>query len=488
LGRIFLGEIFWDAQTFLSRRPFHNPPSCFGSFTLLKQPTLSSKTPGAIPAAAEDAPNNANEGSIVASGQQASRDEDAGPLASGEHGRVPEASPRKLYDRSFLFVFASQTSFVIANSLMAHYSRWIEYLGGDLSQIGWIMGAGALAGLVLRPWLAQLINRLGAKQTWLIGYAIFSLASLANCLLFDLSPAIYLIRAANVFGAAVVFASSLTYISQIAPEHRRTEAIGMLGIGGFFGMMIGPYLGDAFQFADARNRAQFLNIFVVAAVANLVPALFLLLVRSPDHHREIQSFHPREFLRTIRMYWPGAILLVDLAFGACMTVPFVFVANYIDQVPLRIEGMSELGYFFFSYCLAGISLRLLLRRLPERIGAERVLSIGMLFMTVGLFSFGLVSAEHPLRLALPALLCGVGHGLIFHTMTSLTIQPFPPALRGTGSALALMMLDAGTFLGAPILGLIGEYFGYSGLFFSLGLFCLFSLLIYLRKVTPTLNR
>ncbi len=92
-------------------------------------------------------------------------------------------------------------------------------------------------------------------------------------------------------------------------------------------------------------------------------------------------------------------------------------------------------------------------------------------MAAGMLCFGLVSAQHSWLIVIPALLGGVGHGLMFHTMTSLTLEAFPKEVRGTGSALALMMLDAGTLTGAPVLGLIGERFGFAALFGSIGALC-----------------
>lgn len=388
----------------------------------------------------------------------------------------------RLYDRNFLLAFTSQSCFVIANTLMAHYARWIEFLGGSLSQIGWVMGAGAAAGLLFRPWLAQFINRTGAKVTWALGYSLFSFSTIANCGLVEVGPMLYVLRAATVLGAAIVFASSLTYISQIAPERRRTEAIGILGVGGFVGMLIGPLIGDLFLGTEDRTRDNFVLLFVVAGCANIVPAVLLYFVRSPETNKSTQqsrSMRIRDFVGTVRKFWPGTILLVNLGFGACMTVPFGFLASYIDEAPLRISGMSELGYFFLIYALFGICFRVGLRRYPERFGPKRILVCGLVVMSLGMFSFSIVGAANPMLLAVPALLCGVGHSLTFHTMTSLTIEPFPRELRGTGSALALMMLDLGMFAGAPVLGLIGDNFGYSALFCSVGAFCLVCTGIYL---------
>ena len=93
---------------------------------------------------------------------------------------------------------------------MAHYSRWIEFLGGDLSQVGMIMGVGALLGLVLRPWMAQWINRLGARVMWACGLIFFSLSALTNLFLESIDLEIFLVRSGLVMGSAIVFASGLT--------------------------------------------------------------------------------------------------------------------------------------------------------------------------------------------------------------------------------------------------------------------------------------
>ncbi len=277
---------------------------------------------------------------------------------------------------------------------------------------------------------------------WAAGYGVFAIASLANLCLDDLGWMIYVVRSCLFLGVAIVFASGLTYISQTTPEHRRTEAIGVFGVGGFLGMLVGPFMGDLFLFD--RERANFAVLFIVAAAASLLPAIGLSFLRPTDSERTRSSVRLSDFLSVTWRHWPGIILLVDLAFGICMSGPFIFVASFIDKAALRIDGVSVIGLFFMCYAGLGIVVRLSSRRLPDRIGAKRVLFVGMLFMSVGMFCFGLVDARHSWMIIVPAVLAGTGHGLMFHTMTSLTLEPFPRNVRGTGSALALMMLDLGT--------------------------------------------
>ncbi len=392
-----------------------------------------------------------------------------------------------LYDRNFALALASQTCFVIANTLMAHYARWIDFLGGSVRQVGLIMGAGAVFGVILRPWMGQWINRLGSRTMWLIGFGVFSLGSFGNLLVADLNPTIYLLRSCLVLGSAIVFASSLTYITQTAPPHRHTEAIGILGVGGFLGMLLGPALGDLLLSAD-RTRGNFVLLFVAAGLGCIVPAFLVCFLRASPGQGPKSAIRLTDFISTTRKHWPGTILLVNLAFGVCMTVPFMFLASYVDQASLKISGVSVIGLFFWCYAGWGLTVRVLLRRMPEQLGRRKVLLVGMFFMSIGMFCFALVDNVTPWLIVVPALVTGTGHGLMFHTMTALTIESFPSDVRGTGSVLALMMLDVGTIAGAPVLGQIAGAWGFNWMFSAIGAFSLVVAVAYASSSIPVWRR
>ena len=85
-------------------------------------------------------------------------------------------------------------------------------------------------------------------------------------------------------------------------------------------------------------------------------------------------------------------------------------------------------------------------------------------MSMGMLSFLLVDADHPLRIIIPALLTGSGHSLMYHTCTGLFLQSFPSEVRGAGSALSMIAMDIGMIGGAQILGEVAYRFGYDLLF------------------------
>jgi MFS family permease len=389
----------------------------------------------------------------------------------------------QLYNRPFVLALLAQIGFVMANTLLAHYARWIAFLGGDVATVGWIMGVGSGLGLVLRPWIGQWIDRFGARTIWLAGFALFGIGTLCNLALQDTSFGIYACRSLIVLGASFVFSSSLAFIALEAPPDRRTEAIGILGVGGFLGMMLGPFLGDVILSGD-RTRADFALLFGAAALALIPSAAILLMLHNPHTESRGKRVGLFDFVGNARQHWPGMVALVIVVFGLSMTSPFVFLTKYIDDVHIEIPGISEVGLFFLCYSGCGITVRVTLRRIPDLFGRRKMLLVGTVVMGTGMLLFNWVDAEHPWRLMAPALTCGAGHALMFHTGTSLFLDAFPSTLRGIGSALSLMVLDIGMIGGAPVLGLIAEFHGYGALFTTIGASCYVAGILYAISSIP----
>ncbi|MCP4814614.1 MAG: MFS transporter, partial [Planctomycetaceae bacterium] len=170
---------------------------------------------------------------------------------------LPASSSKRLYGRTFVIAVVSQSIFVMGNTLMTHHARWVKALGGSETDVGQVLGFGAVIGMLVRPWMAQWINRIGARNMWGIGYLVFGVGALCNILLDELNWTVYAIRSIFVFGSSIVFASSLTYVTQISPRERRTEAIGIVGAGGFIGMLVGPALGDMLIGSPNPNAEDF---------------------------------------------------------------------------------------------------------------------------------------------------------------------------------------------------------------------------------------
>lgn len=390
------------------------------------------------------------------------------------------------YDRSFALAFVSQAIFALANMLLAHYARWIGFLGGSTDDVGWIIGIGSVAGLVLRPWMAQFIDRVGNKASWALGYGIFGAGTIGSLWLHDLNWSVYVYRSCLVLGPALVFANSITYITKIFPDTRRTEAIGVMGASGLAAMLVGPYIGDVILGlgSEPRTREDFTTLFLTAIVLMVVPFGCLFLIRVPDTRNRQTRLRLTDFVQTVRRYWPGGVLVVNVIHGLYMSVPFAFLPRFIDDAKISIPGSSELGTFFIAYAGLALVLRVLTRRVPDRRGRRKVLLVGLCFCGTAAFSLLLVDSSRPWLLIVAGLAGGAGHALSFPPLTSLCLERFPAEARGSGAALSFLMVDVGTIGGAPLLGLLAENYGWHAMFIAAGSACFLSASYYFSLSVP----
>ncbi len=401
---------------------------------------------------------------------------------------TPAAENNKLYDRSFLLAFLSQVLFVPANAALVHYAEWVQFLyrGNQekaLLELGYITSFGAILGFISRPWLGQLVNRLGARLIWILGYLLFITGFMGNLWITEVSWTIYALRGTMFLGVACIFTASITYITLTTPEQRRTEAIGILGVGGFIGFLIGPMIGEMILGASPGNAA-FERYFWMGSICVAISMSLLFFMPSPPGNVKAGSLSLIQFIKTCRKYWPGSIVYINMAFGLSMTVPLHLLKKFVLDSDLNDKLIGELGIitvFYLMYAGWGMTIRILLKNTPDRIGRRKILCVGLSSMTLGYATYCLVTPDFMWLILVPAFLCGTGHGLTYHCMTALSLQTFPTENRGTGSALALMAFDCGAVFGMPIMARLVVWQGYNTMFLTVAATVAIISIIYFRQ-------
>src|SRR4051794_28920735 len=96
---------------------------------------------------------------------------------------LPAAPPKdRLYDRNFVLGFSANFLFMFGQSLMFNFSRYVAPLGGDDKDVGLVPGIGPAVVLASRPWRGGWVDRFGPPRLWMLGLAIYALASAGNLL------------------------------------------------------------------------------------------------------------------------------------------------------------------------------------------------------------------------------------------------------------------------------------------------------------------
>jgi predicted MFS family arabinose efflux permease len=179
----------------------------------------------------------------------------------------------------------------------------------------------------------------------------------------------------------------------------------------------------------------------------------------------------------IRRYHPGSVLLIGVAMGLGIGIPFYFLRPFTQQL-----GISGIRSFFFVYAVTAFSIRLVARQLPDRWGVRRTVLLGMGFLTADMFSFLLVRGEWSLMI--PAVLGGVAHAFVFPAAMTGGSLAFPLRYRGIATSLMLTMFDLGNLVGQPAVGTMvwlarkWSLPAYPMMFLSVGAMMLLSMVAY----------
>ncbi|HEX6984323.1 MAG TPA: MFS transporter [Planctomycetaceae bacterium] len=356
------------------------------------------------------------------------------------------------YPAAFWIAYVANVAVVTANALTFRFAELVGHLGGRESTAGLIIGVATAAALLSRLYLGQAIDRYGVRRLWVISSVLFVAGGGLLTAAESLSPLLHVARSLFAIGLAGIFTCSNVHVQGLVPAHRRTEAIGSLGSGGFVGMMLGTALGDAI-FHAFSGQVRFTALFGVSTLLGVLHVALVLFVTRRDRHvppAETPAVH-----RLVARHWPGNVILVAFAMGLMLAVTTVFLTRFATH-----RGLSGLGPFFVAYAGSAFAFRLASRGWSRTVGRHRMILLGLAGHAAAMLILPFVTTEW--MFAVPALFGGFGHALLFPAVISLGSEAFPREYRGTGTTIVMGFFDVGTFVSAPLLGGIIDGFDGTG--------------------------
>lgn len=157
--------------------------------------------------------------------------------------------PWRLFIMVSIGVFASLLDLFIVNIAFADIQR--EFRGADLAQLSWVLNGYAIVFAALLVPAGRLADLYGRKRAFLLGLAVFTLAS-AACALAPTVGWLIAARLAQGVGAAILTPSSLGLVLPAFPPQSRPAVIAGWAAVGAVGAAAGPPLGGLLVQADWR--------------------------------------------------------------------------------------------------------------------------------------------------------------------------------------------------------------------------------------------
>jgi len=341
--------------------------------------------------------------------------------------------------------------------------------GGNQGDIGVVMGIFALASAISRPWVAEMIDRIGRKRSYTLG----SILMLASPFLYlgiqDPLGSAYLpfllLRALHGVGLAICFTSVFTFIADILPQDRLNEGIGMFGISGLIGIAIGPILAEIML-----EHFGFAGLFIVAGILSGISLIIHQPLKESAPRGEEES-DPTTFFGLFRREKFIVVGLISLLFGVGLAGSGNFVAPLAEE-----RNLGFISAYFFCYSGGAITIRFVNGWLSGKFGENRILPYSIVLYMAGLLLLPL--AYNQAVLCVAGILSGIGHGLLFPLLNTMAVRDESASIRGKATGIFTGGIDSGIFAGSLILGYIGDWFGLNVLFLCAGLSMTIALIIF----------
>lgn len=339
------------------------------------------------------------------------------------------------------------------------FPLFISEHGGSQVDIGIIMGAFALASVVCRPWISEMVDRIGRKRSFTIGLIVMSLVPLVYTLFRGNLSLFYIplvmVRGLHGVGFAICITAAFTYVADVVPEGRLNEGLGIFGISGLMGCAVGPALAEIIL-----QRYGFHTLFLFASVTAGLGLVFHLPVS--ESYTGGGRQRENSFFKMFKISRVTLVAALAFLFGFGLAASNNFVSPFANG-----RQLSFISVYYISYSLSAILTRFVGVRMADQSGEERIIPFALVLTGAGLISLVLVGGNG--ALVVSGIMGGIGHGFLYPSLNALALRDEPSAIRGKITGVFTGSIDAGAFAGSIILGIIGEFAGFETLFVSAGL-------------------
>jgi MFS family permease len=366
---------------------------------------------------------------------------------TGAAGRQPEA---RLFTRPFISLSAAVLAFFISGAVfLPVVPRFtIGPLEGDDFAVGLVLGAFAVSSLLMRPFAGRFADRRG-RRVVLIAGALITVAASFGHLFAGSIPLLIVMRLLLGVGEALFFVAALAAATDLAPDHRRGEAISLISLSLYLGLAIGPVIGEAALELWGFGAAWLASGAIAAAAVAL--SWFAPETLPPDARSTPSSGQQLLHRRGLE---PGLLLLCGV-WG--MGPFFAFLPLLADE-----RDLGGAGTFFAVFAIVVVVLRILGAKLPDRIGAAKLSGTALVVSAAGLAIAGLMPTY--LGLLVATFIFGIGVAFTFPAIMAMAVIGVEADERGAVVGTAGLFVDAAFGLSPAILGLLAQTFDYPATF------------------------
>lgn len=361
---------------------------------------------------------------------------------------MQQGQPR-LLTRDFVLLVFGQLFQSLGYASLPLLPLYLAHLGASRVDIGGVMAAGAIGGLLFRPLVGWALDAVGRRPVLIAGTVLLALGTGLVAAVDDVGIAMHAVRVIFGVGVGALFTGYFAFAADIIPESRRTEGIALFGIAGLLPLTINPLVTVlGVEGGDLRGFFGLTGVLILASI------VFVIAVGEPAREGPAPGA-PRGLRIVLRgLVVPGMwpVWLATTVFSGMVAVFFAFatVAG-VDR------GVDDSTFTWLTYAGGAIGVRVFGARLPDRLGVHNMVvpALGLYVVALLVVAGGTTTAHF----LLAGLLAGLGHGYGFPVITSLVITRTPATSRGAALSGFTGLWDISILVLSPLAGALADAAG-----------------------------
>lgn len=363
----------------------------------------------------------------------------------------------RLVSRPFLLLGAQLLAVSVIVALFFPLQLYLESLGISPAAAGFILGADALAALVVQAGLTPVISARTARR-WLIAGALVLALALVCEGVATRAPALAAARLLQGAGFIAIITALMPLLVLCIPRERSGEAFGWISLIRLVPYAVIPPLFELFHLTPAALGL----VLRWAAPVALLPILLLsFLPVFPQEKEPAAAAGLGGVGQSLREGWLRRLLGATLLVYAAYAITFFFLKGLA-----RHSGFAGSGLFFTLATLVMLGTRLAGGPWFDRYNKSRLTAVALGVSALATLALAWLPGG-PVWFLL-AVGCGLGWGVAMPLLNALAFGFSRPAARGLNQNLVFLAIQGGFFLGPWLGGGLLAHLGYPALFVATG--------------------
>lgn len=340
-----------------------------------------------------------------------------------------------------MLCISSLLFFASFNMIIPELPAYLTSLGGAEYK-GLIISLFTVTAMISRPFSGKIADKVGRIPTMLIGISVCILISLLYPLLTSVAGFL-LLRLIHGFSTGFSPTGATAYLSDIIPQHKRGEAMGLLGTAGTVGMAAGLAVGPSIANDFGLNV-----MFYCSSAMAVLSIVFLMGIKETLSVRQgfstqVFKIHKRDLFEPNVLVPCLVMMLATYAYGAVFTV----VPDFCLHLGIENKGLPFVFLTIFS-----LSIRLIAGKASDKYGRKKVVILSTLIIAAAMLVLALSTT--PAMLITAIAMYGLAQGMTSPTLLAWATDLSDEKHRGRGIASLYIFMELGIGIGAFISGFI----------------------------------